>query len=373
MKTLIERIDALLGSGCDLPTRIDLFGEKACYLARSGEFDQANSVIKEMRRNWGIGSSARAMAWIMLTEGLILYFDRLSDNALDRMKRANLIAKMAALHRLYTLTLAWMAQVEFFGCNYESMGVLIRRSMAAKGANSLDVRLRTAITLADANLYVGHFEKSQALYELAHSIAVETMDRVAIGAMIYNRSILGVYRVLSESIVNDREIETQLLRRYELELNSAEAFDGLTGLATFSDQIQVARFRVNLARGDYGAAHPMLVNLERSLSSMADHQTFACSIGDRALCAAASGDTARVRELLSEFSSLESRRVDVDENLHEVFFSLRAASIARMDEFRAPLEMRLLDAKAAFHAEMDRVRSGLVTASIDESRHPDSA
>ncbi len=324
--SLLERIDRLLKSDLAAARRAELLGEKACYLARAGEFEASDIVIQEMRSVWGGGSDVRAIVWIMLAEGLREYFNHLSDEAWDRIRRASTIARAAKLERLYPLALSWLAHIEFFRADYESMGRSLLECQGAPGADSDDVQLRMSMIFADATMYSGDHKGAQYWYEQARNLAVRSADRVAIGALIYNRSMFGLSRVLLDSALDASRANQELLQRYELELRSAEAFDAASGTGVFTNQIQINLARARISRGEYLSARNSLL-LIRNFDGRSS-RTIGSVVADLALCAAGLGEAAAANELVADFLSGGFIELDVDEQVLALSSALSAAKLS---------------------------------------------
>ena len=85
---LVFRLLAEIDAAVDLEARAQLSGELACYWARTGEFERAETVRRQLRQTHGDGHNIRVSILIMIAEALLLYYRELSSNARDRMARA---------------------------------------------------------------------------------------------------------------------------------------------------------------------------------------------------------------------------------------------------------------------------------------------
>lgn len=66
-----------------------LLGEWAMYLARIGRFDDAESILIELRRDFDDGHSGRVTVMMMCAEGVLAYFKCLDPQAHDRLAALN--------------------------------------------------------------------------------------------------------------------------------------------------------------------------------------------------------------------------------------------------------------------------------------------
>lgn len=358
--SLLEQLDAKLKLNCTAQERAELLGEKACYLARAGDFGGAATVIREMRSHWGDGSDVRAMVWLMLAEGLQHYYEQLSDEAWDRIRRACSIAKAANLSRLYPLTFAWLAHMEFFRSDYESMGRLLAESRTALGADSTDVKLRSALVLADAAIFASDRQKAQDWYHCARNLAVSSSDRIAIGALIYNRSMLGLSRELVGRALGDSGADGQLMSQYELELKSASAFDRASESGVFKDQIQINLARASISREDYRSAWQILIQFY-GFSATAGRSI--CNVtADLALCAAGMGQSEEARNLLTEFTAMDFRSLDSDEQVIALKSASRAAEMCGFKQQYQDLFAKFEIAAHLFRCEMNELVGSIAVA-----------
>lgn len=272
MNSLPERIDECLKAESDGSARISLLGEKACYLARSGQVELATSISSTIRALWERQQDPKAMVWVMLIEGLVHYFNEAQIEAIDRIRRAQLISISMALPRMTQLTSAWMAHLEFNRFGYHEMQKYLSIATQGDWRGFDDVHLRVALVLGGAFLNCQCFRESQYWYEVGRNAANRLGDRLALAAIMYNRAIHGVNSIIVESIIDGVRPEKNLLERYALELDSAERFESIIGVGTFSQVLRLVRVRYLLAANEGESAVGILNELARSQLTPASRQ-----------------------------------------------------------------------------------------------------
>ena len=89
---LVRRLVANIDLCHDTERRACHVAELACYWARVGEFEEAERLRTELRRDFGDCRSVRVSVLIMCIEALLMYFRELSPLARGRMAGANVLS-----------------------------------------------------------------------------------------------------------------------------------------------------------------------------------------------------------------------------------------------------------------------------------------
>jgi len=91
MSQLLDRLDCALKLAVDDVKYAEIQAKKACYLARVGMFSESREIVQHLRRKFGDWRSGQITAWIMLAEGLLYLYEKLSPLAIDRVTRSQLL------------------------------------------------------------------------------------------------------------------------------------------------------------------------------------------------------------------------------------------------------------------------------------------
>ena len=259
---LVTRLTANISSCADPVQRAIWTAELSCYLARTGEFDQADKLRVDLRRDFGDGRSASVSILIMCIESLLLYFKGLSPNARDRMLRANLLSKTFQLDRLIALTSAWLAHIDFNQNRFESMGVELLTCAKFVHADDGTAACRASLVLGDAFLFAGDVRASKAWYEKARWAATSIGDHAAIGAMIYNRAALRVSTARFANLLQTVSLED--ISVMNTEVHSAINYQAAARLTSLDHLLGSAKAGVLMLRAAYAEAR---IEINKLLSS----------------------------------------------------------------------------------------------------------
>jgi len=256
---LLSRIEREL-AGCTNPLQeAELLAERACYFARTGNFAGANAIVASLRQVYGDGRNVRISVWIMLIEGLILYFDQTDPAAQDRLMRAHLISDAADLQDLRQLTAAWLAHIEFNRSEFDSMLKLLRRVVDSRRFLIDGAGIRFKLLVADSYMYCGHTHSAVEWYQRARQSAVSCGDQASIASLIYNKSALALSQLRIASALESADLST--LRFIALEIESAYSFHVGTAHASLVQLIESCRARALLMEGRFSEAKVLFESL----------------------------------------------------------------------------------------------------------------
>jgi hypothetical protein len=110
---LLLRLNAAIASAKDQYAADCAHAERACYLARQGDFAEALRTIGTLRKRYEARPDAAMSVWLNLAEGLVSYFSELGPGAHDKVMRAHALSAASGLVHLNALTAAWLAQMSF--------------------------------------------------------------------------------------------------------------------------------------------------------------------------------------------------------------------------------------------------------------------
>jgi hypothetical protein len=262
MSPLERRLIAALDAATSPEHRAPLVAELACYWARAGEMDRAETARLDLRREFGDYRSPRVSVLIMVLEALQAYYGDLSPYARDRMLRASLLSKGFRDASLIALTSAWMAHIEFNHARFDSMIAELTRTFQAIEEVESDrgfAPCRVALTLGDANLLVGLPVIAQSWYDIARRVANEMGDHAAIGAMTYNRAALRVARARFDEVAGmDSGIDRSLLR---VDVDSAINYQTAAQLQSLEHLLTTARASLLVLQGQFEDAARIIPQL----------------------------------------------------------------------------------------------------------------
>jgi tetratricopeptide (TPR) repeat protein len=312
---LLARIESELQDCVDPVRRTDLMAERACYLARSGDADEANRIATELRSYSGRSSNPRAMLWVMIIEALVLFFDKLSASAEDRMNRACALSSSLGLEDLCNLSSAWLAHFKFDRSEYAGMSLHLRRVLDRDTHASAASVLRAAIVAADAFRFAGKDREAQGWYEIARSIATNSGDRTAIGAIMYNRAAFGLAYLSAESESTGKDVDPDCLQLILLEIESAKSFQDGTRVTALTHLTRHCHAQALMLAGRWAEAAAGFEAVLEVLETIDDRPKRPDVRADLAWCWLHIGRQSEAVSLLSEISMQSAEAMDIDDQV----------------------------------------------------------
>jgi len=211
----------------------------ASYFARVGQFEEAEALRVELRRDFGDGRSLRVAVRLMCLEALLLYFRDLNPMSRDRLARASVLAKGSRDPSLVALTSSWLAHVDFNLNKFESMADALIECASAAGPDDAEADCRAAVVLGDACMYVGERNRARRWYERARQSAIKIGDQASIGALTYNPAALHVASLRLRSLQED--VPAQELTLAATEVQSAINYQIAAGLSSLDHLLHTAK------------------------------------------------------------------------------------------------------------------------------------
>jgi tetratricopeptide (TPR) repeat protein len=229
--------------------RAELLARIGCSHARVGDFEEAKRLVAELRRHFGEGQSGRVTIWIMLTEGLIHWFERLSDEALDRVARAQLLSFGMKYPLGIAMSSAWKAHLEFeqskFEASFRSMEIAIRHVES----EDHDVLARLAMLLCKFFATSGDLDRTKHWFHRGRHYALLDGDRASIEALQYNRAVFTLAWARSEHCLD--RLEKSVITTLRSELDSARNLQLLAGADALSNHLRLSHARLLMLEGKF--------------------------------------------------------------------------------------------------------------------------
>jgi tetratricopeptide (TPR) repeat protein len=354
---LLNRIEQELAQSNDPLRQAELHAERAGYLARVGDFAAAKEILAWLRREYGDGRQARISIWIMLVEGLVLYFEKLSASARDRIYRAYTISCSFGLEDLAALTSVWLAHLNFEHSAYQQMAECLSRTLKANDLRQIAVQARLGMVLGDAHLYAGNRKISQNWYELCRQRSLSIGDRAGIGALMYNRAAFGLARLRIEYHGYGNAIDAWLVDFVEMELSSAWSFQIQTEVKTLPHLVTLCKARIAILKRNFEDAIQMLLPLESTLSSIEDRLNRSSVFFDLLYSYFSLGDFRKASELLESLDIQVIRDFDVDDQLLAYALMSEVTDKLGTSEIQTMVRDRLGSARTLYEIEQRQLRT----------------
>lgn len=319
-----NRLLEAIGRASGPSDRAVLLAELAGYAARVGRFDEAEAILRDVRREFGDGQSGRVTVMLMWAEGLLAYFRDLDPRAHDRLTRAQFLSTAARSASLSALTSAWLAHIDFNLHRHDQMGRAIRICVDTLSASDLQAQCRLALTLGDAFTVVDDADAARGWYAEAHGLAVDLGDHAAVGALTYNQAALAAFAGRLASVY--LPIDGARLDRVAAVVRSAANYQGLAQLRSLQHLLDDAQAAVLILQGKFNDAAQLVERVIRAGAPVSPSGHKVTALCDVALCYAKLGLNEQLGEVLQQIRTEELDRRTADDRAI-AYAALRSAFV----------------------------------------------
>jgi hypothetical protein len=290
---LLLRLNAAIASAKDQYAADCAHAERACYLARQGDFAEALRTIGTLRKRYEARPDAAMSVWLNLAEGLVSYFSELGPGAHDKVMRAHALSAASGLVHLNALAAAWLAQMSFSKLDAAQVALRASESLRLSEPHHHSARARASLVVAQALHGAGRWDLASPWYTRARLHATAEGDELSISALMHNMVSMRLDNFRQAVLTgrgDPREAASGLVG-----LESSENFDLLVGTSTLEPLRPMlrARFlslqqRTAEALQVYDKYFPVAVSSE--IARMASDM-----LSDIAWCRLKQGDVTRAR------------------------------------------------------------------------------
>ncbi len=238
---LLLRLNAAIAGAKDQFAADCAHAERACYLARQGDFADASQTIAALRKRYEPRPDATMSAWLNLAEGLVSYFSELGPNAYDKVLRAHALSAAAGLVPLNALAAAWLAQMSFSKHDVAHVALRASESLRLSAPEHHSARTRASLVVAQALHVAGRWDLAAPWYTRARLHATAEGDELSISALMHNMVSMRLDNFRQTVLTgrgDPREAELSLVG-----LASSENFDLLVGTSTLEPLRPMMRAR----------------------------------------------------------------------------------------------------------------------------------
>ncbi|MBN8510469.1 MAG: hypothetical protein J0L57_17895 [Burkholderiales bacterium] len=305
---LLERIEAQIAAAADPVRRACWRAQRAIYLARQGSHDAVVAEVQAIRDTFGTRPQAEVTAWVSLAEAVNSFYSHPGPQALDRLKRAQALARAIGHVELQALCAAWLAHLEFNANRMETMVQHAAEALRLATPEHHAALARASLVVADAYHFAGRFDRAKDWYAAVRRHALAEGDDAMISAMLHNVAALRVNRVhLADSF---GEVRSDELQRAEMETDSVESYDFGIGTLSLKSFVPLLRAQLLAVKRRFGEAILILDAVDqepdflprREAQFRAERAWCRANIGDFEL---ARGDIERARQCLAVASDAD--------------------------------------------------------------------
>jgi hypothetical protein len=249
MSQLLLKIEADLRSTATPSDRGKLLARKSAYLARIGKFEDSKSIVCDLRRDFGNSRSSNVTIWIMLTEGLIHYYENLGLEAYDRIVRAQLLSKAIGDEELAATTSAWRAHLEFERSDFRAMAASLESTFKFMAIENYAAQTRVSMVLSDCHFLCGDRAGGQKWFLRSRDTALKEGDQASIEALLYNKAAFALAWLRAQRCFGP--IAPDQLSLLRLELSSARNLQDMAGINALTHVVHLCEARLLLLEEKY--------------------------------------------------------------------------------------------------------------------------
>jgi hypothetical protein len=290
---LLTRIEQRIASALTQRESDCARGERACYMARQGNFAEANIAIQNLRSKYSDCPDVEVIIWINLAEGLVTYYRELGPLARDKILRAHALSVAAEDNYLRALAAAWLAQMDFSALNVNSLARHANEALQLSKASDHAVRFRVGIVIAQSLHLSGRWDLAAPWYSDSRIHATLEGDTVSVSSLMHNMVSMRLDHFRQVVLTGDGESSGAAYALVGIE--SSESFDHLIGISTLEELRPIMRARFLSLQGRYAQALAIYDNqvLPKLLSSLSRLESDVMS--DVAWCRLKQGNTGEAR------------------------------------------------------------------------------
>lgn len=330
---LLSRLDAEIGAA-RTPFAADcLRCERAAYLARRGDVDEATRQLDALRKRYSASPSSAISAWLHLAEGLLGHYKDISPHARDELTRAHALSAAAGLKPLQALSAAWLAHLDYLRMDIDSMARRVTEALSLAQADHHAALARAKLVVAQAYHEAGRFDLARPWYDRAHGHATAEGDDATLSAMMWNMASLRVAGCRQTEACEPAAVAVDA--RALLSAESTAHFDDMLGMKSLRALQPILRAQVCTLLGRTDEALALYLAHLTDALGQGMQPVAGVLIADRAWChlragglSAARADAAAAASALSEPGSF-CDRAPGHSRLAQVFDALGEAQAAR--------------------------------------------
>jgi hypothetical protein len=311
---LLERLDALIAREPDSFDGDCARAERACYLARQGQYEQAAAELNLLRRRYEARPNPAISTWLSLADGLMSHFTDMGVPARDKMRRAHALSAAGRLLPLHALSAAWLAHMDDTRMDVDSMARHLGQAFQIAQMDHHAARSRANLVAAQALHLAGRLDLAMPWYQRARFHATAEGDDATISAIMFNMAYMRAYNLRQVALTGEGNAMEGVYALLSAE--AAGSFDARTGAVNAMPLLPLLRAQILALQGEPAQA---LALFETHLPEVNGMQRIQCAmLADQAWCRSQVGqlDAARIDALAAEDKLESDTQLDDRAALH---------------------------------------------------------
>lgn len=361
----IGRIKQAIAEGGDSSTQAVRRALLAGGYARLGSFEAAEAEVAGLRAEFGDGRSGRVSIMIMCAEAQLIYYKNLSDQARDRMMRAQVLSVASRDAWLSAFTSAWLAHICFNLHRHDEMARSVKTCLDTISAEDHEAASRLALTLGDAFYAAEQPEIGNRWYVKAHEHAVKLGDHSIIGALTYNRAAMGTFLARIRAV--DTTPEPEAVARHMGEVRSAVNYQAIAQLTSLQALLDYSLASVLLLAGKHADAAAILSKMVEAKPNTSPFDRSLVLQCDLALCLAKSSQIDEARACVARIPIERLTACTPDDQLVALSALAQAALSCGLESDHAAARSALSTARHEHRVAVAALRDNLAGFSDSSS------
>jgi hypothetical protein len=252
----LERLRSEVSAATTPEAKAETTLKLALCLAQLGKADEAKDLLSQVRESFSSGRVPRVSIRLLLTEGVISYYEDLSDSS-DRLNRAIALAKAIGLADMCAEISVWISHLAYNFENYDILENSLRDIFSGFELLDDSLRARACLLAADGNHYLGKSELASSWYAFARIFSRRVRDHAVMVAIEYNRLGMGLSRIRVERALNFHA-DAATRRHWLIELESVRRLHVGFDVRALSELIDLCD----------AYTHELLNEFEKALSAL---------------------------------------------------------------------------------------------------------
>jgi tetratricopeptide (TPR) repeat protein len=249
---LLDRIEARIAEARDPVRHACWRAQRAIYLARQGSHDAVVAEVQAIRDAFGTRPQAEVTAWVSLAEAVNSFYSHPGPQALDRLKRAQALARAIGHVELQALCAAWLAHLEFNANRMEPMVQHAAEALRLAGPDHHAALARASLVVADAYHFAGRFDLAKDWYAAVRQHALAEGDDAMISAMLHNVATFRASNVRVSELFSTLDQQQAVFAM--LQAQSTQSYDVGIGTVSLSWFVPLIRAQLLTSEGKYEEA-----------------------------------------------------------------------------------------------------------------------
>lgn len=255
--TRAEHLRQMLNKASTPNDRVELLIDLGIELAQQGDALEARDALHQVRAWLTSRSPSAGSIRVMILDGVIRYFDERNRESLDRLRRAEVLARSMGYVAIEAEVSVWNSHFAFSFGDCQLLAQSISLGMGQFEILPENLRGRLSLVVADAFQYVGDWGLSAKWYAVARAYARLSRSRALVTAIEFNRLAVGISRARLEGML-EAPIESRPERAWLMEIDTVESLHRVLGANALPGLIDLCRARLLAHRGEYKSAVDVL-------------------------------------------------------------------------------------------------------------------